>query len=116
MLEKISDSLFIIKQKKILSKELERLNEQYKLTKQFPEYGRSEDENVQELEKFQENLSLQKNFKNLIRDTKQALVKIEKGKYGKCDECGDKIEQGRLKAYPAASICVTCASRKFRKR
>ena len=116
MLEKISDGLFVRKQKKILSKELERLNEQYKLTKQFPEYGRSEDENAQEVEKFQENLGLQKNFKNLIRDTKAALVKIEKGKYGKCDQCGDQIESGRLKAYPAAGVCVTCASKKFRKR
>lgn len=116
MFEKITDNLFIIRQKKILLKELKRLNEQYKLTRKYPEYGRSEDENAQEVEKFQENLSLQKNFKNLIHDTKSALVKIEKGRYGKCDNCDQRIEQGRLKAYPAASLCVTCASKKFRKR
>lgn len=116
MLEKIYDSFFIRKQKKFLLKELKRLTEQYKITRQFPEYGTSEDENAQEVEKIQENLSLQKNLKNLIHDTKDALIKIDKGKYGLCQNCKERIEQGRLKAYPAATLCVTCASRKFRRK
>jgi len=113
MFKKISDRLFIAKQKSFLQKELKRLEEQYKVTRKFPEYGTSEDENVQELETFQENLSLQKNIRNLIRDTKKALSKIEKGSYGTCRECKQPIEQGRLKAYPAADLCVTCASKKY---
>ena len=116
MFEKITDTLFIRKQKKNLQKELKRLEEQYKLTRKFPEYGTSEDENAQEVEKLQENLSLQNNLRNLIRDAKKALTKIEKGTYGTCEQCKTKIEPGRLKAYPAADLCVTCASKKFRKR
>lgn len=116
MFNKISDQLFLRKQKKLLLAELKRLEEQYKLTRKFPEYGTSEDENAQEVEKVQENLGLQKNIKNLIRDVKSALVKIDKSKYGICDECGKPIENGRLKAYPAADLCVTCAGKKFRKR
>ena len=113
MFKRISNTLFIAKQKSFLQKEFKRLEEQYKVTRKFPEYGTSEDENVQELETFQENLSLQKNFKNLIRDTKKALSKIEKGTYGTCEECKEPIEQGRLRAYPAAELCVTCASKKY---
>lgn len=116
MLKKISNGLFMRKQKKILQRELSRLDEQYKLTRQFPEYGTSEEANAQEVEKLQENFSLQKNIKNLTKDVKGALGKIEKGQYGICDECKGQIEPGRLKAYPAASLCVTCASKKFRKR
>lgn len=116
MFKKISDTLFTRKQKKFLLKELKRLEEQYKLTRQFPEYGTSEEANAQEVEKVQENLSLQRNFKNLIRDVRAALVKIEKGKYGVCESCSGEIEPGRLKAYPAASLCVTCATKKFRKK
>ncbi len=115
MLKKISNTIFLVKQKSNLQKELKRLEEQYKITKKFPEYGTSEDENVQELETFQENLGLQKNLKNLIRDTRKALNRLEKGDYGKCEECQESIEQGRLKAYPAADLCVTCASKKYRK-
>lgn len=116
MFKKISDKLFFVKQKNFLQKELKRLEDQYKVTRKFPEYGTSEDENVQELETFQENLSLQKNIKNLIKDTKKALSKIEKGSYGTCGDCKEQIEQGRLKAYPAADLCVTCASKKYTSR
>jgi len=114
MLEQISNKLFILKQKKLLEDELKRLEEQFKLTRSFPEYGTSEDENIQEVERFQENLSLQKNLKNLIKDTKAALKSIEKDKYGICESCSSKIEQGRLKIYPAASLCVSC-SKKLRR-
>lgn len=114
MLQEISNKLFILKQKKILEEELKRLEDQYKLTRTFPEYGTSEDENVQEVERFQENLSLQKNLKNLIKDTKSAIKSIEKNKYGLCESCGEQIEQGRLKIYPAASLCVSC-SKKLRR-
>ncbi len=116
MLKKISDKLFLRKQKKILLSESKRLDEQYQLTRKFPEYGTSEEANVQEVEKLQENLGLQKNLINLKKDVKIALSKIDKGKYGICDECKDQIEQGRLKAYPAANFCVTCASKKFRRK
>ncbi|KKQ17525.1 MAG: DnaK suppressor protein [Berkelbacteria bacterium GW2011_GWA1_36_9] len=116
MLKEISNTLFIRKQKKVLQNELKRLSEQYKLTRKFPEYGTSEDENVQEVEKFQENLSLQKNLKNLIQETKGALARIDKNKYDVCEKCHAQIETGRLKAYPSANLCVTCASLKFRKK
>lgn len=116
MFKKITNKIFEVKQKTILQKELKRLEEQYKLTRKFPEYGTSEDENVQELEKFQENLSLQKNMKNLISETKKAIVKIDRGTYGKCQECKGEIEPGRLKAYPSADLCVSCASKMFKKR
>lgn len=112
---KITDTLFIRKQKKILEKELIRLEEQYKLTRTFPDYGTAEDENVQEVEMIQENLGLQRNIKNVIKDTREALKKIEKGKYGTCARCNGSIEDGRLKAYPSASFCVTCANEKFKK-
>ncbi|MEK7515944.1 MAG: TraR/DksA C4-type zinc finger protein [Patescibacteria group bacterium] len=35
-----------------------------------------------------------------------ALKKIENGAYGKCEVCGDKIEEARLEADPSATTCV----------
>lgn len=113
--ENLSNKLFIMGQKSALEKELKRLEDQYQLTRKFPEYGTSEEENIQEIERLQENLSLQRNLKNLIKDVKEALKKIEKDKYGTCDSCGNQIEQGRLKIYPSASLCVSCSNKKFKK-
>lgn len=35
-----------------------------------------------------------------------ALVRIEKGMYGVCAVCSEKIEEARLEADPAATTCV----------
>ncbi|MDO8593381.1 MAG: TraR/DksA C4-type zinc finger protein [bacterium] len=35
-----------------------------------------------------------------------ALKRIENGKYGKCEVCGEKIEDARLEADPSATTCV----------
>lgn len=34
------------------------------------------------------------------------LARIEKGTYGTCEVCGEKIEGARLEADPAATTCV----------
>ncbi len=41
----------------------------------------------------------------------EALRRIDKGTYGTCDECGDKIPPRRLEAFLAARLCVKCQSR-----
>ncbi len=35
-----------------------------------------------------------------------ALARIEKGTYGKCEVCGEKIAEARLEADPSATTCV----------
>ncbi len=42
----------------------------------------------------------------------EALEKIREGTYGVCEECGDEIGTGRLKAMPLAKLCVTCQSQR----
>lgn len=41
----------------------------------------------------------------------EALRRIEKGTYGVCEECGEKIPPRRLEAFLAARMCVKCQSR-----
>jgi len=41
----------------------------------------------------------------------KALKRIEKGIYGTCEECGEKIPLKRLEAYLAARLCVACKSK-----
>lgn len=38
---------------------------------------------------------------------KNALLKIGKGTYGKCEKCGSQIEVGRLMVMPTAQYCVS---------
>ena len=46
-----------------------------------------------------------------LGEIERALERIEDGTYGECEECGEPVEQGRLKALPFTRVCVECQSR-----
>lgn len=46
--------------------------------------------------------------RNLLRMVEDALQRIEEGTYEKCQSCGEKIGDRRLKAIPWASLCIDC--------
>ena len=43
-----------------------------------------------------------------IKKVKKALLRIEKGVFGECDDCGENIDFLRLKARPTAEKCIGC--------
>ncbi len=44
----------------------------------------------------------------MFQDIQKALNRIELGHYGICENCGEAIGLDRLKACPAAVLCVDC--------
>lgn len=46
-----------------------------------------------------------------IASVDRALLRIEKGTYGECVRCGDRIVPKRLEARPEAALCIFCAIR-----
>jgi RNA polymerase-binding transcription factor len=44
-----------------------------------------------------------------------ALVRIDRGVYGTCADCGKAIPEGRLDARPEAARCVGCQSKRDRR-
>lgn len=45
-----------------------------------------------------------------IRVIQSALERISDGSYGVCENCGQDVSEGRLKAIPEATRCVNCAA------
>jgi DnaK suppressor protein len=43
-----------------------------------------------------------------LRNIDDALLRIEEGEYGICEECEEDIPIGRLKVVPFARFCVKC--------
>ncbi|MEJ7876693.1 MAG: TraR/DksA C4-type zinc finger protein [Solirubrobacterales bacterium] len=39
----------------------------------------------------------------------RALVKLDEGTYGTCDNCSKQIVAGRLLAAPESALCIECA-------
>jgi len=46
-----------------------------------------------------------------LRTIEEALLKIEEGTYGRCEDCDEDISPGRLNAIPFALRCVECQER-----
>ena len=74
----------------------------------FPEYGDKDEDNATEVAEYLDNLSLEGNLEQRLKEIDEALEKIEKGKYGYCNNCHKEIDSERLKINPAAKVCVNC--------
>src|ERR1035437_7136660 len=68
----------------------------------FPRLGTDVDADVQEVEQYEENLNLNKQLSDQLRDIRLAIRMLKKGRYGRCLACGKEIPENRLKAYPSA--------------
>ncbi len=46
--------------------------------------------------------------RRLIRKIKEAIIRLEDGTYGICEDCGEDISEERLKARPVTTLCIDC--------
>ena len=46
--------------------------------------------------------------RDILKRIDDALDRIESERYGECQSCGKKVQQGRLTAVPWAQFCIDC--------
>lgn len=56
------------------------------------------------------DMSLGENTRDALDSVEKALHRIDDGSYGTCERCGQQINEERLNAMPAATLCITCKS------
>jgi RNA polymerase-binding transcription factor DksA len=54
-------------------------------------------------------LSLLENEENALKEIAGALERMDKGAFGRCEECDEAIPRPRLQALPYTRYCVACA-------
>jgi DnaK suppressor protein len=59
-----------------------------------------------------EVLGLIESLKGQLSSVEKALLKIDNGSYGSCDNCGKPIPQERLEARPASVLCIDCKNQR----
>ena len=59
-----------------------------------------------------EAVTLATTLREHLADVEHALKKIDDGRYGICESCGQEIAESRLEAIPAGRLCMSCASGK----
>ena len=112
---------FIDNQKQRLSEDKSRLEkeladvavykeEEGKYVPKFDEFNKGdvEDtaESADEATNYEENISITRNLIVSLKEVKAALESIEDGTYGYCENDNKHISEDRLKAYPAAAVCI----------
>lgn len=61
-------------------------------------------------------IGLSESDRKKLQQVEQALDRIEKGSYGKCNECGCTIAVPRLEALPFAQLCIECQAKQEGKK
>lgn len=52
--------------------------------------------------------------RKLLSKIEQAMLAIDDGSYGECEECGNEISLKRLEARPVSSLCIECKEKEER--
>ena len=66
----------------------------------------SMEEEADELQEYDNMLSVEHSLELKLKAVDAALEKMKKGEYGKCEKCGKEISRDRLKAVPEARFCL----------
>jgi DnaK suppressor protein len=53
-------------------------------------------------------LKLKQTDAKILQAIEEALLRLDKGAYGVCRDCGEMIAEARLKAIPWTRVCITC--------
>jgi len=53
-------------------------------------------------------IGLIENSEEILREIDAAILRIDDGTYGVCEESGDEIGKSRLKVIPWARLCIDC--------
>jgi DnaK suppressor protein len=96
---------FIEARKKDLLREKAELAKEIKPL-EMEEYGESEEDAAQKTADTETSVSERENVAQLLVNVNKALEKIEQGTYGTCEKGSELIEEERLKAFPAATVCI----------
>ena len=53
-------------------------------------------------------LKLKQTDAKILKAIEEALLRMEKGTYGICRDCGDPVAPARLNAIPWTRVCILC--------
>jgi DnaK suppressor protein len=80
---------------------------------EYPQDPADAGANLAETERTEAVLALARQQRSEVID---ALLRLDKGTYGTCTDCGSEVPEGRLEAKPEAARCVACQASRDRHR
>jgi len=59
----------------------------------------------------EKDLAIGESVQHMLHKVINALEKLDRGTYGRCDACSKPIKKARLRALPFATLCLECQDR-----
>ena len=79
-------------------------------------YGNHQADQATEVFEDEKAIALENHQRGILEEVERALHRIEDGKFGICEDCGQEIAKARLEALPWAALCIDCQSRAEHRR
>jgi RNA polymerase-binding transcription factor DksA len=102
------------KEIQVLQQELAKTREQIaKLQaalQEKPDYGMGKGDPA--IVRWELDQAILEQSKERAMSLEQALIKLQQGTYGTCEQCGQSIHQDRLAILPETKLCIDCARSK----
>jgi len=98
-------------EKENLEKEIKtyKNNDPYLDTSRSPE---NYDDDISQMEGHDRTVATTADLERDLDEVEAALERINKGKFGKCENCGQEISLERLEVMPTARFCTNCQKQK----
>lgn len=107
--KKIKESL--LKQQKQVEEEIKLLDADDPVNSEAPAESSEPGTDSWVADTHTRTVAVKQTLKNALSKIKHALQSLSSGKYGKCENCGKKIEATRLEAMPTATLCISCSKK-----
>lgn len=72
-------------------------------------------EDASETFEHEKSLALLQNLRGIETQVERALTKLDRGEYGRCEDCGKPIAAERLAAIAYATLCIDCKAKRERR-
>lgn len=108
-LQKIKDSL--LKQQKKVEEEIKLLDEDDPVNSNDVAESSEPGTDSWVADTHTRTVAVKQNLQDMLKKIKHTLQSLSSGKYGKCENCGNKIEAVRLEAMPTANLCISCSKK-----
>jgi DnaK suppressor protein len=73
-----------------------------------PGFGKRAGDYVAQVVEDRTNNQLADSLAALATSIRHALTRIDEGRFGSCEKCGQQIDEDRLQAVPWATLCLRC--------